>query len=58
MVDLPAGQEVANKPVIQLRMKLLGQRWTILGAQQVTNLRIDGISGLWENVKQLTSHPS
>lgn len=49
--------ESANKTVIQQRMKLSGQRWTVLGAQQVTNLRVAEKSGQWENVKQLICHP-
>ena len=48
--------ESANKTVIQQRMKLSGQRWTIPGAQQVTNLRVAEKSGQWENVKQLICH--
>ena len=32
--------ESANKEVIQKRMKLSGQRWTLKEAQQVVNLRI------------------
>ena len=32
--------ESANKEVVQKRMKLSGQRWTLKGAQQVVNLRI------------------
>ena len=51
------GRESANKTVIQHRMKLSGQRWTIQGAQQVTNLRVAEKSGQWENVKQLICHP-
>ena len=32
--------ESANRDVIQKRMKLSGQRWTIQGAKQMLNLRI------------------
>ena len=32
--------ESANRTVIQKRMKLSGQRWTIQGAQQMLNLRV------------------
>lgn len=31
--------EAAHRNVIQKRLKLSGQRWTIKGAQQITNLR-------------------
>lgn len=50
--------ESANKTVIQQRMKLSGQRWTVEGAQQVTNLRVAEKSGQWEKVKQLICHPA
>ena len=32
--------ESANRDVIQKRMKLSGQRWTLKGAQQMLNLRV------------------
>jgi hypothetical protein len=32
--------EAAHRNVIQQRLKLSGQRWTIQGAQQVANLRV------------------
>jgi hypothetical protein len=32
--------EAAHRTVIQQRLKLSGQRWTKIGAQQIVNLRI------------------
>lgn len=45
--------EAAHRHVIQSRMKLSGQRWTIKGAQQIANLRVANKSGKWENVLKL-----
>ena len=45
--------EAAHRHVIQCRMKLSGQRWTIKGAQQVANLRVANKSGRWADVLQL-----
>ena len=45
--------EAAHRHVIQHRMKLSGQRWTINGAQQVANLRVANKSGKWKNVLNL-----
>lgn len=45
--------EAAHRHVIQCRMKLSGQRWTIRGAQQVANLRVASKSGRWKDVLQL-----
>jgi uncharacterized protein YaeQ len=45
--------EAAHRNVIQSRMKLSGQRWTIKGAQQVANLRVANKSGDWQNVLNL-----
>jgi hypothetical protein len=42
--------ESANKEVIQKRMKLSGQRWTLKGAQQVVNLRIAFKNNEWDKV--------
>ena len=42
--------EAAHRHVIQQRMKLSGQRWTIQGAQQVANLRVTNKSGNWQQV--------
>lgn len=45
--------EAAHRHVIQQRMKLSGQRWTIKGAQQVANLRMAFKSNQWNQVHQL-----
>jgi hypothetical protein len=45
--------ESAHRHVIQSRMKLSGQRWTLKGAQQIANLRVANKSGKWNNVLQL-----
>jgi hypothetical protein len=42
--------ESANKEVIQKRMKLSGQRWTLKGAQQVVNLRITLKNNEWDKL--------
>ena len=42
--------ESANKEVIQKRMKLSGQRWTLKGAQQVVNLRIIFKNREWDKL--------
>ncbi len=47
--------EAANRHVIQQRMKLSGQRWTIKGAQQIANLRTLNKSNQWENLIEITS---
>lgn len=45
--------EAAHRHVIQQRMKLSGQRWTIDGAQQVATLRALNKSKKWNVVKDL-----
>jgi hypothetical protein len=45
--------EAAHRHVVQQRMKLSGQRWTIPGAQQLINLRTAYKSDNWQNVHQL-----
>lgn len=45
--------EAANRSVIQQRMKLSGQKWSISGAQAMTNLRCYRQGGHWEKVEQL-----
>lgn len=45
--------ESAHRHVIQNRMKLSGQRWTIRGAQQVANLRVANKNDQWNRVVQL-----
>ena len=49
--------ESAHRTVIQQRMKLSGQRWTIKGAQQIVNLRVVEKSGNWNTVKNLICNP-
>lgn len=44
--------EGAIRNVIQQRLKLSGQRWTIAGAQQIANLRVTQKSGQWQRVLQ------
>lgn len=46
--------ESAHRHVIQHRMKLSGQRWTIKGAQQMANLRVIFKSNQWNHVVELT----
>jgi len=45
--------EAAHRHVIQCRMKLSGQRWTIKGAQQLINLRVANKSNQWSRVINL-----
>ena len=45
--------EAAHRNVIQQRMKLSGQRWTMNGAQQMANLRVAYKSRQWNKVTQL-----
>ncbi|MEK6614749.1 MAG: hypothetical protein AABZ32_01355 [Bacteroidota bacterium] len=47
--------EAAHKNVIQQRMKLAGQRWTINGAQQIANLRTANKSNQWHKIINLAS---
>lgn len=47
--------EAAHKNVIQQRMKLAGQRWTRIGAQQIANLRTANKSNQWEKIVNFTS---
>lgn len=49
--------EAAHRHVIQHRMKLSGQRWTMKGAQQMATLRALNKSGQWGLVKKLICHP-
>ena len=46
--------EAAHRHVIQHRMKLSGQRWTMQGAQKMANLRVAFKSKLWNHVVELT----
>ncbi|MDR1897168.1 MAG: ISLre2 family transposase, partial [Prevotellaceae bacterium] len=43
--------ESANRDVIQKRMKLSGQRWTLQGAKQMLNLRTCYKSGKYDVVR-------
>jgi hypothetical protein len=45
--------EAAHRDVLQKRLKLSGQRWTIRGAQQIANLRVCEKSGKWDRVISL-----
>ena len=45
--------ESAHRNVIQKRMKLSGQRWTIEGAQQLANLRVLNKSNQWGSLEKL-----
>lgn len=45
--------EAAHRSVIQQRMKLSGQKWSITGAQAMTNLRCYKHSGAWEMIKKI-----
>lgn len=45
--------EAAHRHVIQQRMKLSGQRWTIKGAQQIVNLRVMRKNNQWEKVTEI-----
>jgi hypothetical protein len=46
----------ANRDIIQKRMKLSGQRWTLSGAQQMLNLRVCYKSGTQEKLLELITH--
>jgi len=50
--------ESAHRTVIQQRMKLSGQRWTIQGAQQIVNLRVAEKNGKWDQVKNIICNPA
>lgn len=45
--------ESAHRGVIQRRMKLSGQRWTVAGGQRLANLRVAYASGQWSQVQRL-----
>ena len=45
--------EAAHRSVIQQRMKLSGQKWSIDGANAIANLRCFNKSGAWENIRTL-----
>lgn len=48
--------EAAHRNVIQKRLKLSGQRWTIQGAQQIANLRTYKNSNSWNKVVELITN--
>lgn len=45
--------EAAHRNVIQQRLKLSGQRWSVQGAQQIANMRACKKSGQWNTVINL-----
>lgn len=45
--------EAAHRSVIQQRLKLSGQKWSIVGAQAVANLRCYRHSGAWSMIKKI-----
>ena len=45
--------EAAHRSVIQQRMKLSGQKWSVKGAQAMANLRCYKQSGHWDIVKKI-----
>lgn len=45
--------EAAHRNVIQQRLKLSGQRWSIKGAQGIANLRCYEKSGAWDIIENL-----
>jgi len=45
--------EAAHRNVIQQRLKLSGQKWTIKGAQAIANLRCYHKSGAWNIIDNL-----
>lgn len=44
--------ESAHRTVVQKRLKRAGQRWGLVGAQQVLNLRVCCMSDRWELVRE------
>ena len=48
--------ESAHRTVIQKRMKLSGQRWSVEGAQNMLNLRVTYTNKRWDNVISLTKN--
>ena len=45
--------EAAHRNVLQQRMKLSGQKWTISGANAIANLRCYRKSGAWNKIKNI-----
>lgn len=50
--------ESAHREIIQKRMKLSGQRWTMKGAQQIANLRVYKKSGRWDVLMNFINNQS
>lgn len=45
--------EAAHRSVVQQRLKLSGQKWSIQGAQAITNLRCYKHSEAWDKIKKI-----
>ena len=45
--------ESAHRNVVQQRMKLSGQRWSVNGAQYIVNLRASKKSNQWSQIVDL-----
>lgn len=45
--------EATHRSLVQKRLKLSGQRWTVLGVQNILNLRSQEMSGRWPNIVKL-----
>lgn len=50
--------EAAHRNVIQQRMKLSGQKWTVEGANAMANLRCYKYSGAWDIVRKVIANPA
>jgi hypothetical protein len=50
--------ESAHKTVIQKRMKLSGQRWSITGARNMLRLRVISMNGQWAKVINTIKKPA
>jgi Uncharacterised protein family (UPF0236) len=46
--------ESAHRTVVQKRMKLSGQRWSAIGAQNMLHLRVASMNGRWDKIIALT----
>ena len=46
--------ESAHRTLIQNRMKLSGQRWSLKGAQNMINLKTVYLNEQWDNITLLT----
>jgi len=45
--------EATHRSLVQKRLKLSGQRWTVSGAQNILNLRSQDMSGRWPDIVKL-----